>query len=719
MTRNVCIKLFIGFAILWQLFGLMYQNGSFATSSNIDLLIGRQEQKLDSPHSINTNGTTDATPAPLPQRPKTRKIGDDNDDSFRFNRSQPRARNIPSKAPEKFTANESSPTIKLRQGWKLAKTEPGFQNAKTTTINATTFSSIRNECFAYNSDQWIRGNIFSNNDNGVTPGLLDDLLEGPENFRKLPNLFDQTICHRDSPLRDFSPKTLRGDTDRLASTEDWYHRFLYLALHWKFHRPALNEYRTRKRCAEKGETQSLQSFMEHNNIREMDFECRGEKYVVIPVGSIGFGAYLNTQASLCILLALRTNRIPIFSSKSFFPWQKRKGYQDPWLLAPSHCHRKDLQCYFLPVSPCTVTNEELEAAPIFGSNRKEQKFLAKNLTIPPELERHKIVVVNSGLSAKTEDTPEMRQIASAVVEELFNEWKKAQREDNDLWSDEDLEALELAHRWVTEKTQTDPIGLLRQVYVYILRPNPHYRDILERQMTALVPQAIDPSDTIGMAIRGSDKCLKESMCLSFERYMELATDIAYPAMVFAANTSSSISPVSNIRPKLIMTTEDPKVFNDSLVYQHNNSFPFEFLVNDNDNMQGSGYPKEFSRQAEMTIVSSLMALKFHFNAGQVYLNCCSNFHLVLNYLLQSQCGARRHGHNFVFHGNGDSVKEASLPPPVARCLGEEEIPRRFRICCNWSKNNGVCGDIWKEYLREKEENNLLVKNDNGGMAIIG
>ena len=341
----------------------------------------------------------------------------------------------------------------------------------------------------------------------------------------------------------------------------------------------------------------LQSFMDHHGIGTMDFECKDAQFVIIPVGSVGFGAFLNTQASLSILLALRTNRIPIFSSRSYFYWQKNKGDQDPWLLAPSNCSRKDMQCYFLPTTPCTVTNEELEKAPLYGSTRQEQKFLFTNVAIPPELQKERIIVLNSGLGGKTIDTPDMREISHAVVGELLDKWRKAQNKGADSSrSDQDWEAIYLVHQWIIEKTKVDPSGLLHQVYVYLLRPNPYYKDLLNRQMSAIGTQRIYPSETVGFAIRGSDKCISESMCLPFDRYMELATDIAYPALRYPSNISTSTN--SDTRPKLIMTTEDPKIFNDSLAYQQNHSFPFQFLVNDNDNMQGSGYPRDFASGEE-------------------------------------------------------------------------------------------------------------------------
>ena len=181
------------------------------------------------------------------------------------------------------------------------------------------------------------------------------------------------------------------------------------------------------------------------------------------------------------------------------------------------------------------------------------------------------------------------------------------------------------------------------------------------------------------------------------------------------------SSTNNTRPKLIMTTEDPQVFNNSLAYQRNASFPFEFLVNENDNMQGFGYPRHFRGEGESTIVSSLTALKFHFNAGRVYLNCCSNFHAVLNRLLQGQCGARRHRHDFVF---GKNISEESVgqlwPTQVAQCMNQESIPRRFRICCGWSKDS-ACKEMMKNYFEEKKGNKTstwIVWNLSIGMGFL-
>ena len=102
------------------------------------------------------------------------------------------------------------------------------------------------------------------------------------------------------------------------------------------------------------------------------------------MASMGFGAVLNTQVLLGIMIALRTYRIPVFTSQqSFFPWQKKKRdpatglYEKNWLLAPEHYARREPQCYFLPASPCALTQDKVDSAAVYGVTRQEQKFLSK------------------------------------------------------------------------------------------------------------------------------------------------------------------------------------------------------------------------------------------------------------------------------------------------------------------------------------------------------
>jgi hypothetical protein len=580
------------------------------------------------------------------------------------------------------------------------------------TSSTTTPFSIQEECFPFNSNRWIQGRKDSNNDQSLTPELIETLLEAPRHFQKLSALFRQTICHDHSPLKNLQQQQQQQQQASSYTTslymqqgaEEWYQRFFYLAMHWKFHQPALSEYQRRKDCwnnatlyspTKQQQQQLLLDFQANHGIGNFDFECPESKFIVSPVGHIGFGAFINTQVCMTILIAIRTGRIPIFTIQSLYPWQK--GDTDPWLLAPTHCARKDLQCYYMSMTPCALLIEDIRNATRYGLTRSEQRWLRKNQDIPEKLKHDRVVAINSGLQSKGKEMIEIRTIAANIVQELFEEWIKQQTESNQQWwSKEEWEAMNLAKQWMVEKTEDDPTGLLRQMYVYFLRLNPHYQSVLTDRMSALLPTDLNPFNTVGVAIRGSDKCKKESTCLTFPRYMDLVTDVVYPSFNQTFDKE---------KPKLIMTTEDPTIFNESLPYQQNASFQYQFLVNDQDNMQGSGFPKDFRDQGENTIVSTMTALLLHLSPGRVYLNCCSNFHTVIRNLITAQCGANRHGNWFPYNQlllNGTvSDKHLPLVPTVAHCLSEEGVvPRKFRICCGWyDKKDSTCNEIWQDHLQ--------------------
>lgn len=554
--------------------------------------------------------------------------------------------------------------------------------------------NIQEKCFPRNSNRWIQGNKDSNHDAGMSPELIDTLLEGPRQFVKLPDLFQQTICHEKSPFKAVAEQTPPVPLEQRA--EEWYQRFFYLALHWGFHRPALPEYQARKECQDDDNLRwRLEDFQQKHGIKNLDFECPNAKFVISPIGHIGFGAFINTQVCMTILIALRTGRIPIFTSQSLYPWQK--GDTDPWLLAPTHCD-KDLQCYYMPMTPCVLLLDDIRNSTRYGSTTKEQRWLRVNVDIPAAMTNDRVVAINSGLQSKGHETVEIRNITSIIVQELMDEWILQQRDDDtsgNFWSKEDWKAMDVAKQWMVDKFQDDAYGLMRQMYVYFLRLNPQYKAVLENRSSALVPQDYKPSNSVGVAIRGSDKCQKESTCLPFSRYMELMTDVVYPSF---ENPST--------RPRLILTTEDPSIFNKSLPFQQNASFPFEFLVNDEDNMQGSGFPKDFRDQGENTIVSTMTALQLHLTPSQVYLNCCSNFHAVIRNLISAQCGAVRHGNAYIYSHLPNSTSAAldAHTPEVARCLSEEGVvPKKYRICCGWYKRDTTCDEIWEEHLQNRED----------------
>jgi hypothetical protein len=582
-------------------------------------------------------------------------------------------------------------------------------NANNSTPPTLLPSPILEECFPYNSHRWIQSPKYNNIDT-IPQSDVEVMMEGPFEATKLYSLFnDYTICHKDSPLLStiFSSgssasKTAddnnNNNTNDDYAVEDWYFRYFYLAIHHQFHRPAYREYTKRKECYATNKKDELETFMKRHNIGTMDYECPDVKFVVSPIGNIGFGGYLNTLVAATVQLALKTGRVPVFTVTSHFSWHDFKTGHNPWMLSPLGCARHDLQCYFMPSTPCTLTLEDLQKAPIYGSTFKEQKFIASEMQIPKEMENDRVVVLNSGLQFKpTTPTSEIAQVTYNVVEELMTEWKQQQsrqeqaKEGKKIWTSSEWKLMEQAHNWILKKAKDDPGAILRQLYIYMLRPNPHYGKLLKEQMATIMTPDVNPKTTVGMAIRGSDKCKSESTCLPFEKYMDLATTLAYPTLKNLPAGGSG----DDHRPRLILTTEDPEVFEQSLAYQTNASFPFHFLVNNQDNMQGSGYPREIQHNAENTMVSTLIAIQLQLSASKVYLNCCSNSHVVINYMIKGQCGAHRHGNaNLYRHRDRTNL------PAVAECLDTFDASTGYRICCGWSKKESPCLEIWEKHLSD-------------------
>ena len=214
------------------------------------------------------------------------------------------------------------------------------------------------------------------------------------------------------------------------------------------------------------------------------------------------------------------------------------------------------------------------------------------------------------------------------------------------------------------------------ITLYLTRPNVISNRLIERQLEAILPKKLDSRFAIGMPLRGSDKCGKESNCLRFDEYMEVAKE-AWEEIRTAYNKTSSKSSkvIIPARPSLIVTTEDRKIFDQMLNYSSNGS-RFDFVANENDVMQSSGHFGEIARSTkedpDQILLSSLIAMKMQLHARFVYGNCCSNFHNLLLSFLRLGCG--------VHQEPGDGMTRRCYP----------------NICCTWTRKSD-CEKIRAEY----------------------
>ncbi len=97
---------------------------------------------------------------------------------------------------------------------------------------------------------------------------------------------------------------------------------------------------------------------------------------------------------------------------------------------------------------------------------------------------------------------------------------------------------------------------------------------------------------------------------------------------------------------VILTTESKEILESRLRYvPSNESFPYEFVVNEEDVGQGSGNPNAFTRtfgenkfDADDVMISSMVSLKMQLHADSLLLNSCSNFHVLIDAVINENGG---------------------------------------------------------------------------------
>ena len=132
---------------------------------------------------------------------------------------------------------------------------------------------------------------------------------------------------------------------------------------------------------------------------------------------------------------------------------------------------------------------------------------------------------------------------------------------------------------------------------------------------------------------------------------------------------------SNQSPNsIILTSESREIIESRNEYETSVSFPFRFVVNENDAFQGTGYPKEYLRSESSLddiMLSTMISLKMQLYTIATAGNCCSNFHKLME----------------TFQGRGCGVRNQEFT-----CLQDFENPE-FRICCKWT-NTRFCREKW-------------------------
>ena len=633
----------------------------------------------------------------------------------------------------------------------LVADEKNITGDDSTVASVNRNTTQRHFCDTIHSKKWLDGPRHSNADNAWTEQqgidyirtshdshwIVDAVADVAYNTSNVwQRIGSDTLCSSISTFRNPTiDDTKRSSRDRLV--QEWAFRLMYWALQAHHTEPALEEAEARAQCQDhisednrdgsdsdqptstdekakqalstSEETVSLQP-SPPRPLPSFDYECKDAKYLVTSMRTIGMGVSLRLGAVNAMLMGYATGRITVFVNnvKNGNFVKEANFLSDPWSLAS--CDRSDMQCIFLPTTPCVLTIEDLRNGTVLDEGHA--RGLRRQGILSEQFDSHRVLISESRLNA-----PMRWNLQGGIKKRLSQKLNGLLDSMNNQISAEAMSLLKNAVRKIrldggirrfpkqdaSLSEQYDYGFRFTQVahaaLLYMMRPNPATQASTDARLRAVLPPDFDPSRAVGFPIRGSDKCNSESICIGFAKHMRLANETYYQTPELSSSLSAS-------PPYLILTTEDKGILearynytNGSNNNNNNNnnntgadfpsmpssSFPYNFVVNEQDVMQGTGAPQFFLERGDRILIDSLVALKMQMQSRYLFGNCCSNFALVLMDMMHEGCGA--------------------VPDPTVKCM--QELPK-YNICCSWTQTEKC--DRLRRGEPEEEETDETIQN---------
>lgn len=510
--------------------------------------------------------------------------------------------------------------------------------------------------FHGNSLEWLQGTPLSNQmeDTEFIWSQISEIDLAVSNSNSLHSIMDRTVCHKGGRFRTLSDTNWNVTDTMLVS--DWAFRLTYLAIHSWHHAPARNEAFARRQ--HNGNPQDPPF-----HVKPFDFECPNAKFLITNMPRLGMGASFRLGAVGSVIAAIATGRIAVFLNSINSTNIPSLLTEELWLAS---CDRLDMQCAFLPTTPCVVTLEALENKTVTipesiargvrrlgripDATMNAQRYLFMETRLAPVPDRGILFKAGSILLAEAKEMVAALHLkTNGLPIDMFTVLDKA------------LQQLKLS---TVNKMHTDGYTYYNRysmiphaALLYILRLERGMHDRVLRQSEKILTGSgqFDPTRAIGLPIRGSDKCNRETTCLPFDTYMNLANEVWLEH--FAGHDKGSV----------VVTTEATDVANASRMYAASyagGGGTLSIVMNDEDVLQDTGRPRtpKYRARADDVMESTLVAMRLQFHTKFTIGNCCSNFHLVLFDLLQHGCGLSE----------------------TQQCL-QETTNASYHACCQWSK----------------------------------
>jgi len=488
-----------------------------------------------------------------------------------------------------------------------------------------------------NSVKWLTGPRFSNAN--VSDDLVYDLIMGMPPLSLVNRseliLSQQSICPADSKFLHWQARDEKEDGKVENSLVI---RLMFLAIHEHQHRPARAEAFNRL----KSTTDTLSNVTD--KVSNFDYECDPDtKYIVNTFpNSAGFGFIFRSYGIEPIMLGLLTNRV------SLSMHLKVSGHENSPLkkiFIFSSCERGDMQCMFMPLSPCALTQEEIDNAVALPS---EELTKLRNTGILNETyAKEKVLVV---ISNNHVHMP--KGVPQAFVDKITSLYDASNQQLRDAGSSlKPWNLDEASLQKVKDRILDNPEIPWQSCLLYALRPNQSWRDKINDVIQKSIPEGFDRNSAIGLPIRDGDKCYREMKCLKFPQYMQMAQEMTLKRTKQRQNTTgptytgkitnSSI----NMYNTIVLSSDSKSILNARFNYTKNETFPYNIIANDDDVGQSDGKPRKHMYRGitDQVMIATLASFKMQLMPETLILNTCSNSHRMMQ-MFYMGCGRNEVGY---------------------------------------------------------------------------
>ena len=352
-----------------------------------------------------------------------------------------------------------------------------------------------------NSKRWLESPRHGNlrHDSLFTKELAQKMILDLENLllsEQRHTILGQSICHKDGRFRNDTSVGLSFD-DRTVRL--WTVRLVYYAMHYHQHRLAAPEAIERYRASENDSSCSPETLLQKHNVSVFDYECPKAKFIIVPLGGNGLGANVRGAMVPAYLMGLTSNRIVLFVNNAPLG---DEYLSEPWILAS--CPRRDYQCFFMPNSPCTLTDDEIASA--YRLDRMQLRKLTQLSMYIKAAEGNRVWRFNSqffptekiGHRAVTKLQEYARILVDAVPDTADNAnfiaLLNMAVESISSVNERREGTYNFAARWNK---------VYHALTMYSMRPNPSSAADLDKIMLEIVPNDLNPEMAFGLPVRGT------------------------------------------------------------------------------------------------------------------------------------------------------------------------------------------------------------------------